>query len=99
MVEIPVPGAIIDLDVGNNKSMKCLIVSRAEYNDAFKLVLLTPMVLKQKGSAFEIPYKNMVVLADQVRSIDLGIRKFRTVGEVSPDVLEDVRRILRRIID
>jgi len=99
LVEILVPGAVIDLDVGNNRRMKCLIVSRAEYNSAFKLVLLTPLVHKQKGSAFEIPYNDMVVLADQVRSIDLGIRRFKVVGEVPKKVLEDVRRVLRRIID
>ena len=99
MVEILVPGAVIDLDVGNNRNMKCLIVSRAEYNSAFKLVLLTPLVHKQKDSAFEIPYNDMVVLADQVRSIDLGIRRFKVAGEVPQKVLEDVRRVLRRIID
>ena len=99
MVGILIPGTIIDLDIGNNRSMKCLIVSRLEYNSAFKLVLLTPLVHKEKGSAFEISYNDMVVLADQVRSIDLGVRKFRVAGEVPQKVLEDVRRVLRRIID
>lgn len=99
MVATLIPGTIIDLDIGNNRSMKCLIVSRLEYNSAFKLVLLTPIVHKQKSSAFEIPYNDMVILADQVRSIDFGVRKFCVAGEVSQKVLEDVRRVLRRIID
>lgn len=99
MVEILIPGAVINLEIGNNRFMKCMIVSRKEYNIAFKLVLLTPLVHKQKGSAFEISFGDMVVLADQVRSIDLGVRKFRVVGEVPQKVLEDVRRVLRRIID
>lgn len=99
MVDNLIPGSVIDLDIGNNRRMKCLIVSRLEYNRTFKLVLLTPIVHKQKNSAFEISYNDMVVLADQVRSIDLSVRKFRVAGEVPQKVLEDVRRVLRRIID
>ncbi len=93
------PGSVIDMDIGNNRWMKCLIISRLEYNCTFKLVLLTPIVHKNKSSAFEISFGDMVVLADQVRSIDLGNRQYRVVSEVPQNVLEDVRRVLRRIID
>ena len=99
MVDSLIPGSVIDMDIGNNRWMKCLIISRLEYNRTFKLVLLTPLVHKNKGSAFEISFENMVILADQVRSIDLGNRQFRVVSKVPKNVLEDVRRVLRRIID
>ena len=79
--------------------MKCLIVSRLEYNQTFKLVLLTPIVHKKTSSAFEITFGDMVVLADQVRSIDLANREFHFVNKVPQNVLEGVRRVLRRIID
>ena len=99
MVNNLVPGSVIDLEIGNNRWMKCLIVSRLEYNRTFKLVLLTPLVHKKKSSAFEISFGDMVVLADQVRSIDLATRQFRVVSEVPQNVLEGVRRVLRRSID
>ncbi|MCD6396460.1 MAG: type II toxin-antitoxin system PemK/MazF family toxin [Spirochaetaceae bacterium] len=99
MVDSLIPGSVIDMDIGNNRWMKCLIVSRLEYNRTFKLVLLTPIVHKRTSSAFEITFGDMVVLADQVRSIDLANRGFRVVNKVPQNVLEGVRRVLRRIID
>ena len=41
----------------------------------------------------------MSILADQIQTIDLSALNYDVTGEVEPIVLEQAKRILRRIID
>ena len=47
----------------------------------------------------QYPSGDTSILADQIQTIDLSALNYDVTGEVEPSVLEQAKRILRRIID
>lgn len=79
--------------------MQLLVVSRSIFNDMTNLVFALPMVYKASQTPFEIPSGDTSILADQIQTIDLSALNYDVTGEVESSVLEQAKRILRRIID
>ena len=75
-----------------------LVLSPAAYNGKTGLMLCCPLTTQIKGYPFEVLVagdRPSAVLADQVKSIDWGVRKASRKGHVSPQELAQVRaRIL-----
>jgi mRNA interferase MazF len=78
-----------------------LVLSSATYNRSTSLMICCPMSSKVKGYPFEVVVSNdppSVVLADQVKSMDWRARNARRRGQVSNDVLAEVRAKLATLI-
>lgn len=71
----------------------------SSFNDMTNLVFALSMVYKASQTPFEIPSGDTSILADQIQTIDLSALNYDVTGEVEPSVLEQAKRILRRIID
>ena len=72
-----------------------VVLSPASYNRKSELALVCPVTTKSKGYPFEVPLPegspiSGVVLADQVKSIDWANRRAERIGQVSPDVLDEI---------
>ena len=71
-----------------------LVVSPAAYNAKTGLMLCCPMTTQIKGYPFEVLIagdRASVALADQVKSLDWGVRKASRKGRVCPAELDEVR--------
>jgi mRNA interferase MazF len=79
-----------------------LVLSRAAYNDKTSLMICCPMTTRIKNYPFEVLIagapENVVVLADQVKSLDWRSRKAMHKGTVSSEELADVRAKILTLI-
>jgi mRNA interferase MazF len=76
-----------------------LVLSPAAYNGRVGLALLCPITSRVKGYPFEVALPQGlavagVVLADQVKSLDWGVRKAARICTVPEEV---VARVLQRL--
>jgi mRNA interferase MazF len=71
-----------------------LVLSPKKYNQKTSLCVVCPMTTQIKGYPFEVKIegrdKPLVVLSDQVKSLDWRARQARLKERVSQDVLDDV---------
>ena len=80
-----------------------VVLSPASYNRKSELALVCPVTTKSKGYPFEVPLPegspiSGVVLADQVKSIDWANRRAERIGQVSPDVLDEILGRIRPLL-
>ena len=71
-----------------------LVISPTAYNGKTGLMLCCPMTTQIKGYPFEVLIAGSrpgVALADQVKSLDWGVRKAKYKGKVSVAELAEVR--------
>ena len=85
------------------KTRPALVLSPASYNAKTRLCLVCPVTSQVKGYPFEVALPpglgvEGVVLADQVKALDWGVRKARHAGRAPPAVLEDVLGKLSELI-
>lgn len=98
----------VDLDprVGHEQSgwRPALTISEASYNArSGNLVLVCPITSQVKGYPFEVPIPDGsevhgVVLADQIKSVDLKARRAKYVGAAPAEVLDTVRAYVALLI-
>ncbi len=78
-----------------------LVLSPLAYNARTGLMLCCPLTTQVKGYPFEVAVPGRVasvVLADQVRSLDWGVRRAKRKGAVDQQVLSQVRAKARALI-
>ncbi len=78
-----------------------LVLSPAAYNGKTGLMLCCPMTTQIKGYPFEVEIKAnrpSAVLADQVKSLDWGVRKASRKGKVTAEELNRVRSLVVALI-
>ena len=78
-----------------------LVLSPAIYNRSTGLMVCCPLTTKIKNYPFEVPVGDrggIVVLADQVKSLDWRARQARFKQRVTPQELAQVRGKLRALI-
>jgi mRNA interferase MazF len=71
-----------------------LVLSPSAYNAKTGLMLCCPMTTQLKGYPFEVRIagtRNSAALADQVKSLDWGVRRASRKGAVSAAELSEVR--------
>ena len=97
---VPQAGDIVRLNftpqVGHEQAghRPALVLSPAAYNDKTSLMICCPMTTQIKNYPFEVPISGspaVVVLADQVKSLDWRVRKAVRKGTASAEELADVR--------
>ena len=75
-----------------------LVLSPKSYNGKVGLMLCCPITSKTKGYPFEVEVETKevsgVVLSDQVKSLDWQARRASHAGDVSPEVMNQVRQRL-----
>jgi mRNA interferase MazF len=71
-----------------------LVLSPKAYNAKAGLALICPVTSQVKGYPFEVALPDGritgVILSDQIRSLDWGVRKAEKVSQVPENVLADV---------
>ncbi|SCX05519.1 endoribonuclease MazF [Candidatus Aquiluna sp. UB-MaderosW2red] len=79
-----------------------LVISPAAYNAKSGLMLCCPVTTKIKGYPFEVRTElagtSSVIIADQVKSLDFKARNAKKKGEVSREVLAQVRRKILSLV-
>lgn len=79
-----------------------LVLSPQAYNSRAGLMLICPITSKSKGYPFEVKVSGEktsgVVLSDQLRSLDWQTRKATFIEFGHPDLLEEVRQKLLKLI-
>src|SRR5437867_9997288 len=78
-----------------------VVLSQAAYNAKTSLMVCCPMTTQVKNYPFEVVIAGenpVVVLADQVKSLDWRKRRARQKGRVSDAELADVRAKVRALI-
>lgn len=78
-----------------------LVLSPGSYNSKAGMMLCCPMTTQIKGYPFEVVVSRnppSAVLADQVKSLDWRARHAKRKGQVSDDVLAEVRAKVRALI-
>ena len=80
-----------------------IVISEATYNRAASLAIVRPITTQVKGYPFEVPIPagealTGVVLADQVKSLDLKARRAKLAGHASRVVLETTQQYLSVIL-
>ena len=108
-INIPSRGDIItaDLDSVRGHEQKgfrpVLVISHTNFNLKTHSAVICPITSKIRGGAFEIPLSNQrtlgVVLAHQVRIIDLEARKAVVCDKVDDYCLQEVVRKVNLIIN
>jgi mRNA interferase MazF len=78
-----------------------LVVTPAAYNDKTSLMICCPLTTQIKNYPFEVLLAGppaIVVLADQVKSLDWRVRKAIRKGAVSAEELAEVRAKILALI-
>jgi mRNA interferase MazF len=78
-----------------------VVLSPASYNGKTGLMVCCPVTTRIKGYPFEVALASQpgsVVLSDQVKSLDWGVRRATRKGKVSDKELRQVRGKLRALI-
>ncbi len=78
-----------------------VVLSPASYNGKTGLMVCCPVTTRIKGYPFEVALASLpgsVVLSDQVKSLDWGVRRATRKGKVTDAELRQVRGKLRALI-
>lgn len=78
-----------------------VVLSPVRYNKKSGMIVCCPTTTKIKGYPFEVPLTGeptIVVLSDQVRSLDWRARRAKHKGRVSERELEAVRERTRLLV-
>ena len=101
----PAIGDIVWLDfsptLGHEQAGRrpALVVSTTVYNTRAGLAVVCPMTTKAKGYPFEVAMPDgAVVLADQVRSIDVRSRRPEFKAKAPAGVLKQTQTLLRTLL-
>lgn len=98
---------VLDFDpqIGHEqmKRRPALVLSSAEFNEAFGLAFVAPVTTKPRGHAFEVPLPagcgaRGVVMVHQLKSFDWRARRARKTGTVPANVIDEAAEIVREII-
>ena len=80
-----------------------LVISAGAYNRRVGLALFCPLTTQVKGYPFEVALPpglkaQGAILADQIKSLDWGVRKAKLLCRVPPEVMEEtLARVLALI--
>ena len=86
------------------KRRPALVLSPGEYHRTVGLAVVCPVTHKVKGYPFEVtiapdgPVAG-VVLADQVKSLDLKARRAEVIGPADPALLREVKAMIVALLD
>jgi len=105
----PKRGDLIKCDFDNTAGHKqtcfrrALVISPNIYNEKLNMALVCSITNVTKGFVFEVEIPpdlkvTGVVLADQIRTIDLRARNVETVDRVPPEILEQVLKKVSKLI-
>jgi len=78
-----------------------LVLSPATYDGKTGMMLCCPMTTQIKGYPFEAVVganPPSAILSDQVKSLDLRVRKAKRKGTIAVEVLDEVRGEIRELI-
>jgi mRNA interferase MazF len=78
-----------------------LVLSPARYNGPRGMMICCPMTSRIKGYPFEVVVTRdppSAVLADQIKSLDWRARRASKKGSVAPEVLAEVQRKVRALL-
>jgi mRNA interferase MazF len=72
-----------------------VVLSPLAYNERVGLAVLCPITSQEKGYPFEVKIPqglavSGVVLADQVKSLDWGVREAEKICTLPPDVMAEI---------
>ena len=98
---VPDRGDVVRLEfspqVGHEQSgtRPALVVSPGAYNRRVGLALFCPLTTQVKGYLFEVVLPpgltaKGAILADQIKSLDWGVRKAKLLCRVPPEVMEEM---------
>lgn len=82
-----------------------LVVSVRDYNRLDGFALVCPITSKRKGRRFEVPltnagkFSNSIVIADQIKSMDLAARNAKQAGKASMQDVDRVLGVISSILD
>lgn len=81
-----------------------LVLSPQAYNRKVGLALMCPITSQVKGYPFEVPLPDGLpvagaVLADQVKSLDWGVRQTVRIGVIPGQIVAQVLRRLNTLLD
>lgn len=81
-----------------------LVLSPADYHDKAHLAVMCPITSKRKGYPFEVPIPpgcpvEGVVLADQIKSLDLDARLVNVIGQAPGEVIQRVLELIAVLLD
>ena len=79
-----------------------LVLSPLRYNQKRGMMICCPMTSQIKGYVFEVVASHnppSVILADQIKSLDWRARGATKKGQVSAEVLADVRAKLKSLLE
>jgi mRNA interferase MazF len=104
---VPAAGDIVGLNftpqAGHEQAghRPALVVGPAAYNDKTSLMICCPMTTQIKNYPFEVLVAGAppsVILAEQVKSLDLRVRKAKRKSAVSAEELAEVRAKILALI-
>ena len=98
-----VVGVQFDLQVGHEQAghRPALVLSPQRYNAKRGMLICCPMTSQIKGYVFEVVASRdppSVILADQIKSLDWRARGATKQGQVSAEMLADVRAKLKSLL-
>ena len=80
-----------------------MVISPKEYNEKTGLGLFCPITSKIKNYPFEVRIKNKmidgVVLSDQIKSFDWGVRKIEFIIKESKEKIQEITNKLNVLIN
>jgi mRNA interferase MazF len=81
----------------------CVVLSHFEFNRSLKMVYICAITSKIKGNNFEVHINTDktkgVAMAHQVKVIDLSSRKYSIVDKVTENILVEILKKIKKIID
>lgn len=98
---------IVDLSPTSGREQKglrpCVVLSHYDFNSVIKMAYICAVTSKIRGNNFEVAVDTEktkgVALTHQVKVIDLSTRKFSIVDQVSDQILEEILKKIKNIIE
>ena len=92
-------GEIVSFDTSN---MKALALSKDFFNQT-GMVIVCPVVGKTSPDVLHVPVETEsfkgIAMLEQMKSMDLRVRRYRTLGVVPFDKLQEISDIVQSIFD
>ncbi len=108
MKHIPTKGDIINISfdpsLGHEQKgfRPALILTDKIYTEKSDLIICIPLTTLIKNYPFEVEInfknKKSVALVDQVKTLDISIRKYKILGSISKDKMEEIDELLKLLL-
>lgn len=108
MKKIPTKGDVISINfdpsLGHEQKgfRPALVLTNKIYTEKSDLIICLPLTTAIKEYPFEVvvDFKNKkgVVLVDQIKTLDITARKYKILGSISKEKMEEIDQLLKTLL-